>query len=101
MENIEINGKNIEIEKMDIISANILEVKTGTNGYCGGDTGHGSRTYFELTMHGGDMEVVADKENNVCIKFGGDTELETFIGALKFAAKTLKNQIEKIKGVKI
>ena len=37
----------------DIYSANVLEIEAGTNGYKGGDTGHGSRTYFRIENAGG------------------------------------------------
>jgi hypothetical protein len=32
----------------EIVNCNILEVEAGTNGYQGGDSGHGSRTYLRL-----------------------------------------------------
>lgn len=48
-----INGTNITTFCRDIYSANVLGVEAGTNGYKGGDTGHGSRTYFRIENAGG------------------------------------------------
>ena len=39
-----IGGIEIPTYKREVVSANILEVEAGTNGYQGGDGGHGSRT---------------------------------------------------------
>ena len=38
-----INGTIITTFSRDIFNANVLEVEAGTNGYKGGDSGHGSR----------------------------------------------------------
>ena len=35
-------------KETEIVNCNILGVKVATNGYCGGDSGHGIRTYFRL-----------------------------------------------------
>jgi hypothetical protein len=43
------DGTEITTYTRDVVSANILEVEAGTNGYQGGDTGHGSRTYFRIS----------------------------------------------------
>ena len=40
------DGTEITTYIRDVVSCNILEVEAGTTGYCGGDTGHGGRTYF-------------------------------------------------------
>lgn len=76
----------------EITSANILRVRAGTTGPCGGDSGHGCRTVFELEdASGTDIEVqVLDR--GVRISLGGDCELETFIQALEWAAKSLRSQ---------
>lgn len=49
----EIGGKTVTTYSRDIYSANVLEVEAGTNGYQGGDSGHGSRTYFRIENAGG------------------------------------------------
>lgn len=95
-----INGVLIETLSKKFIAANMLEVEVGTNGFFGGDQGHGSRTYFKLKDLGGtDIEVLtklSDESENaveeVEIILGGDSELSTFIQAISFALKVLKLQ---------
>ena len=85
------NGYNIEIT-----NANILEVEAGTTGYRGGDSGHGSRTYFRINDLGGtDITVnkISDKYGNGGFEviLGGDAELQTMIEALKFITQVLED----------
>ena len=47
-----INGVDVETWEREIIDANILSVEVGTNGYQGGDTGHGCRTYIRISDEG-------------------------------------------------
>ncbi len=84
----------MDTQEKDIVGANILKVIVGTNGYKGGDSGHGSRTHFELRDVGGtDMAVsVGEHGSSIRIELGGDSELKTFIEALEFAVATLKEQ---------
>ena len=90
-----IGGIEIPTYKREVVSANILEVEAGTNGYQGGDTGHGSRTYFRIENEGGtDIQVrplgrYGDEGFEVTL--GGDCELETIITALKFITKVLED----------
>jgi hypothetical protein len=91
-----VNGYDVETWSREILSANILEVEVGTNGYCGGDTGHGGRTYFRLRDLGGtDIHAVATSDSytyqEIVVTLGGDTELWTFIEALKFAVAVLED----------
>ncbi|MEA4822141.1 MAG: hypothetical protein VB122_07970 [Erysipelotrichales bacterium] len=94
----EINGETVETWVAEMVSANMLEVEAGTTGYCGGDTGHGGRTYFRLKdLASTDMKanVVANQYGDaeeVTIEFGGDCELSIFIESLEFALKVLKEQ---------
>lgn len=86
-------------DQKKIINCNILEVKVGTTGLRGGDSGHGGRTYFSLEDLGGtDMSVIVDGKSITSRKielcFGGDAELNTFIEALEFAARSLKQMAE-------
>ena len=78
----------------EIVSANIIEVEAGTNGYCGGDSGHGSRTYIRIENAGGtDLRVTPNEHNDgVILKLGGDCELTTIIKAFKFVIKVLRSQ---------
>lgn len=81
----------------EIVSANILEVAAGTNGFHGGDSGNGSRTYIRLKNLGSTdirikpIERYGDAEG-VEIVLGGDCELSAIITACRFIADVLENQ---------
>lgn len=74
-----------------------MEIEAGTTGYCGGDSGHGGRTYFSIKDLGGtDLHAEADKDkfgstHEVKILVGGDAELTTMIEALEFILQVLKD----------
>ena len=91
----EIGGKTITTYSRDIYSANVLEVEAGTNGYQGGDSGHGSRTYFRIENAGGtDIEaqlIGPYGTDGIEVTLGGDCELDTIIQALKFIVKALED----------
>ncbi len=110
-----VDGHTVPVLKKEFVNANIIGVTVGTNGYHGGDSGHGCRTYLQLTdeactdmkiefkgdtLFGGQIEKgpynkVQGKNlscESITIRLGGDTELETFIEALEFAAGTLRAQ---------
>ncbi|MDS1028916.1 hypothetical protein RDV78_00185 [Bacillota bacterium LX-D] len=95
-----IGGIEVPTYKREIVSANVLEVEAGTNGYQGGDTGHGSRTYFRIENEGGtDIQVrplgrYGDEGFEVIL--GGDCELETIITALKFITKVLEDGAKEV-----
>lgn len=97
-----VNGKEIETWEREIYDANILSVEAGTNGYQGGDTGHGSRTYIRISIsdEGGtdiSARTITDRfgdTHGVEIALGGDSELSTIIEAMKFATKVLEDQIK-------
>jgi len=79
----------------EFMNANVLRVEVGTTGFCGGDFGHGSRTFFKIKDEGGTALFVNGEESEeVEIALGGDTELATFIEGLEFALKVLKEQSE-------
>lgn len=88
-----IKGVSVETWNRNIVDANLLSVEAGTNGYQGGDTGHGSRTYLKIMNEGGtdiNARVITDRfgyTEGIEIVLGGDSELSTFIEALKFATK--------------
>ena len=81
--------------------ANTLEIEVGTNGHCGGNSSNGCRTYFriqdlsstdiEVSINGG-PSVNMMSSGPIEIVLGGDNELDSFIKALEFAARTLKKQ---------
>ena len=73
-----------------VVSANMLRVRVGTTGPCGGDSGHGCRTVLELAdASGTDIEAQL-VEGGVRISLGGDCELYTLIESLEWAAETLR-----------
>lgn len=90
-----IDGATITTYSREIYSANVLEVEAGTNGYQGGDSGHGSRTYFRIENAGGtDIEshlIGPYGTDGIEVSLGGDCELETIITALKFITKVLED----------
>jgi len=94
----EVNGVRVETWKREIIHCNILEVEVGTTGFQGGDTGHGGRTYLRIeNLASTDINVAVIKDDNfdtqgLTLELGGDAELETFIEALEFALRVLKEQ---------
>jgi len=94
-----IDGMKIITWQRDIVDCNILEVEAGTNGYHGGDTGHGSRTYIRIENVGStDMQVEVDRKpvkgNSVGITLGGDAELKTIKNALRWIVSVLETQSE-------
>jgi len=95
-----IGGIDVPTYKREIVSANILEVEAGTNGYQGGDTGHGSRTYFRIENQGGtDIHVRplgCYGDEGFEVSLGGDCELETIIMALKFITRVLEDGAEEV-----
>ena len=90
-----VHGHEVSTYTREIVNCNILEVEAGTNGYQGGDTGHGSRTYFRIHDLGGtDIEVHAlgqYGDEGLEVSLGGDSELETIITALKFITRVLED----------
>lgn len=92
-----VNGVIVETWEREIIDANILSVEAGTNGYQGGDSGHGSRTYIRISDEGGTdilANVIKDKFGDTIgieIALGGDAELSIMIEALKFITRALED----------
>ena len=91
-----VKGVDVETWEREIIDANILSIEAGTNGYQGGDTGHGGRTYIRISDEGGtdiSARVLKDRYGDTTgieITLGGDAELSTMIEALKFITKVLE-----------
>ena len=74
---------------------NILGVTVATNGYQGGDSGHGGRTYIRLedlssTDIDARVSVGPNTNSKVEIMLGGDSELDSVIEALRWAADKLE-----------
>ena len=75
-------------------SFNTLGITVGTNGYQGGDSGHGGRTYICIQNLGStDMEASVSNPSDVGPKvemiLGGDSELDSIIDGLRWAADKL------------
>lgn len=93
------DGTKITTYTRDVLSANVLEVEAGTNGYQDGDSGHGCRTYFRIQNAGSagiEIHVMRDcfgDTEGFEVILGGDCELETIIRALKFITKVLEDEI--------
>ena len=91
-----INGVDVETWEREIIDANLLSVEVGTNGYQGGDTGHGCRTYIRISDEGStdiDARVIENHYGDTTgieVTLGGDAELSTIIEAFKFITKVLE-----------
>ncbi len=97
---VHIGDRDVVTWHREIESFNTLEVEAGTNGYHGGDTGHGSRTYLRLTdLDCTDMECRVTKDQydhlSVELTFGGDSELSTVKEALRWMLTVLEMQSEK------
>ncbi len=96
----EVDGHKIVTWERDVTSANILTVEAGTNGYQGGDSGHGGRTFVRIEDAAcTDIRCSVEQDyyghmNSLEITLGGDTELETFIDALKWIISILEVQTE-------
>ena len=96
----EVNGHKITTFGREVCSWNILEVEAGTNGFQGGDSGHGCRTFLRI-RDGGSSDIhvkpipasYGSENNGFELEMGGDSELETLVTALKFAVKVLEDQI--------
>ncbi len=92
-----VDGIKINTLRKDIEGANILTVEAGTNGYKGGDSGHGSRTFIKIEdASSTDIRIkVNETEDGVSLIFGGDSELRTVIESLHFITDTLEKYAEK------
>lgn len=82
-------------ESKQIVGCNLIDVKVGTTGYCGGDGGHGGRTMIQLNDGGGTCWEFVKLHNEhgndgIRIALEGDSELTTIIEAFRYAADTLE-----------
>lgn len=96
---VNVNGIDVDTYKTEIGDINILEVEAGTTGYCGGDTGHGGRTYFRVSdlastdmrcrIYSGGKQYELGHVSEIEIMFGGDSEMDTFCEALRFGVEVI------------
>lgn len=89
-----IDGQEVTTRECDVVSANILEVEAGTNGYCGGDSRHGSRTYFRIKDCGGMDMRIQMMPGGFSVVLGGNCELSTIKDALRWILSILEVQSE-------
>lgn len=89
------DGRKLKVLQCDFNSCNILHVEAGTNGYHGGDGGHGGVTYFSISNGGGTGWDINSGYDGFDVTLNGDTELSTIIQALRFIADTLESQTNK------
>lgn len=97
MKNIEIAGERLDIKEKQILGAFVLDVEAGTNGYKGGDAGHGSRTYFAILPGSGgviEIERLGENGDGFAVTLAGDWELNQIITALEFILDTLREGAE-------
>ena len=84
-----------ELYDCDFGLFNTLTVTVGTNGYQGGDSGHGGRTYISIEDTGctdlnARATINSHDQTKVEIMLGGDSELDSIIEALRWAADKLE-----------
>lgn len=75
----------------EITSANIIRVQLRHSGYKGGDSGHGG--FVEIMIEdlaSTDMQVNGEESRLLYLRFGGDTERDTLLRALKIITKELE-----------
>lgn len=90
-----VERKQIETISLYMLRCAEMRFEAGTNGYCGGDKGHGSRALVRLQGLGGDIRTeIAPDSTDVTITVCGDDELEMLIDGLEFIVETLKGYIE-------
>ena len=101
-----INGVEFETFKKEIVSANIIEVEVGTTGLLYNNAGKGSCTYFSIEDKAcTNLKANVETEDKVRYEFDEahkveiilerDTELETFVDALRFALEVLESKMKK------
>lgn len=76
-----------------VVNFNILGISVSTNGFQGGDSGHGSKTVINISDEAGSdikCTTLNAAGSSFRIELGGDSELQTIIESFEFAAKTLR-----------
>lgn len=91
------DGTIISVHRKEFTNACILEVIAGTNGYHGGDAGHGSRTFIRVRdLADTCMRVrrIVDKwdSEGFSVELAGDCELQNLIWGLQFILNVLRDQ---------
>ena len=96
-----VDGQLVTTWKREVCSCNVLEVEAGTNGYQGGDGGHGCRVYLRVKDLAGtgfcnevDGKYLDDRQDEYVLALCGDTELSTIKEALRWMISVLEAQSE-------
>lgn len=91
-------------ETVQLYGACCCKMTAGTNGFHGGDGGHGCSSFIEIEDDGGlgwaafvqptskDCALVQHQPNKVRLEFYGDEELNALIKSLELAATILREQ---------
>lgn len=84
-------------KSIEITSANIIQATIESNGYHGGDAGHGGFVSLEIKdLASTCMDVEVDRSvgdlERVKLTFRGDCEKETLLAALKFFVQALEEE---------
>jgi hypothetical protein len=87
-----VHDKQIAAVTRELVSANTLRVTVGTNCPKGREAEQGGRTVLVLEADtGADLTFEAsERSKKVSLVFDGDTECDSLIDALEFAAATLR-----------
>ncbi len=81
----------MKIYSKEWYSGNVLKAEAGTTGFCGGDSGHGGKTYFSIEDLGGTDISFDVSEHKLEVHLGGDCELQTITSALKFITSVFED----------
>ena len=87
--------KNFFIYEKDFEGATFLTARAGTNGFQGGDAGHGGQAVIDLiNRHGGGFEFIRYKtDNKIRIIAAGDSEIKLLLEALEWVCGILRNEL--------
>ena len=96
-----VDGQEVTTWTREILDCCCLEVEAGTNGYKGGDAGHGSRVYLRIFDMGDtsfcskvDHMDLDDRKDEYVFALGGDAELSAVKEALRWMLSVLEAQSE-------
>ena len=95
-----VEGQKVTTWTREVSDCNIFKAEAGTNGFQGGDWGHGSRTVLNLRDLGGTdfyCTVNGDRyeqPDEIEIVLGGDSELATIKEVLRWWLNVLAAQSE-------
>lgn len=100
---IKLSGEEITTFSRTIADACTYEVEAGTNGFKGGNTKAGSRTFVEIrASSNSDLIAISnagqdDKRKVVTFFASGDAELYGLLNSFKFVVKVLEDQIKGVR----